>query len=313
MRCVRRGINFRAVTCPLSVGGALFFWKRPKEDSVVNGSCKVPGEVLKPSSFHIGNGNGKFTSLRAPSNAETLLKLSLKGKLQWEDTPSTSDIYQTSSPRTPLQLERALKALNVDEEWQRAVLWSLSHICDDDDLACRDEPIGRRNSLERRLNKLLLALAATLETGHGRDLVDQGILSILYDIFVQFYETNRDIFINALKVLASLAMQDEFCATAITESKWLSVLASLMTRSSIEENLLAEKICLNALSTFDCKRPQLKTDIYQLYCSTEEPLFDIVLLHGLRGGVFRTWREKDDVTRSDQTRCWPRVSYVRWL
>src|SRR5699024_10151959 len=40
---------------------------------------------------------------------------------------------------------------------------------------------------------------------------------------------------------------------------------------------------------------------------TASPTFDIVLVHGLQGGVFKTWRQSDVRKQTtDYTDCWPK-------
>uniref|UniRef100_A0A914S226 Protein SERAC1 n=1 Tax=Parascaris equorum TaxID=6256 RepID=A0A914S226_PAREQ len=197
-------------------------------------------------------------------------------------------------PKTPLQLEVALKKyenfkLQVDDEWIGIVRWSVSHLCDEGDLACEDEALGRRPSQEIRLIRLLTVLINKTERGYGEELVDQGILSILFDLCTQFQESNRDVLISAMKVLANIAAQNEKCANAIASSGYFF--------------FAVIRVCINALSALSNTGVHLETDVYQLYRSEEEPAIDIIFIHGLRGGVFRTWRAKDDPTNLPRTRC----------
>lgn len=67
------------------------------------------------------------------------------------------------------------------------------------------------------------------------------------------------------------------------------------------------QICKNGLSIFDSSVKQLKTDIYELHQSEDDPIVDLVLIHGIRGSVFWTWRERDDPLKAEPTRCWPKV------
>lgn len=66
---------------------------------------------------------------------------------------------------------------------------------------------------------------------------------------------------------------------------------------------------MNAISTFDSTRQRFGTNIYELYRSDNAQLVDIVFIHGLKGSVFRTWREKNFIDETEQTLCWPRVIF----
>ncbi|VDM42858.1 unnamed protein product [Toxocara canis] len=236
-------------------------------------------------------------------NPASRFRLALKGSAVCAHIPTVSFC---DNPRTPLQLEEAVKKLRVDDEWRDAVIWSASHLCDESDLACGEEMIGRRPSQEVRLNRLLTVLVTKSENGYGKELVEQDILSILFDFCTQFAASNRGILINAMKVLANIVAQNEICAVAVANSEWLQRLAAMVSMNSLEENLLAEKVCINALSVLANTAVRLETDVYQLYRSEEEPAIDIIFVHGLRGGVFRTWRAKDDSQNFPRTQCWPR-------
>uniref|UniRef100_A0A183EC79 Protein SERAC1 n=1 Tax=Gongylonema pulchrum TaxID=637853 RepID=A0A183EC79_9BILA len=117
-------------------------------------------------------------------------------------------------------------------------------------------------------------------------LIDQGILTLLMQLFLYYRENNDSICLNTLKILANIAMQGEYCAAALAHSEWLPLLASMVASDSFEETLMAEKICNNGLSVFDSTRRRLKTDVYELYHSDEEPIADLVLMHGIRGSAW---------------------------
>lgn len=72
------------------------------------------------------------------------------------------------------------------------------------------------------------------------------------------------------------------------------------------------QICNNGLSIFDNTRKPLKTDVYELFRPDDDhpPIIDLVLIHGIRGSVFWTWREKDNPSKTSRTQCWPRVMII---
>uniref|UniRef100_A0A9J2P2Q8 GPI inositol-deacylase n=1 Tax=Ascaris lumbricoides TaxID=6252 RepID=A0A9J2P2Q8_ASCLU len=290
---------------------AFTLFKRHSESTIENDcsaehsiNAEVQHDRATPSFRHPHtNSDGCVSAPYENLAAASRFRLASKGSALCAQIPT---IAFPCDPKTPLQLEVALKKLQVDDEWLATVRWSVSHLCDEGDLACEDEALGRRPSQEIKLIRLLTVLINKTESGYGEELVDQGILSILFDLCTQFRESNRDVLISAMKVLANIAAQNEKCANAIASSEWLQRLAAMISMNSLEENLLAEKVCINALSALSNTGVHLETDVYQLYRSEEEPAIDIIFIHGLRGGVFRTWRAKDDPTNLPRTRCWPR-------
>lgn len=63
------------------------------------------------------------------------------------------------------------------------------------------------------------------------------------------------------------------------------------------------------LYSFDMSNVKFGGDVYELYCADVEPVIDIIFIHGLMGGLFKTWRQKDDaaVPAGERTYCWPKV------
>lgn len=297
------------------IGSALIFWKRQREESKGNAAevlCKTPSSSASDSFQRqelLKNVRRIANDSRQPLahevvNVESQFRSALRGGLSCEPVASTSTSVESCSAQ---QFEKALRTLQIDSKWDAAVLWTLSRVCDDGDLACEDELVNRRPTQEVRIARLLGALAVKLEEGFGRELVAQGILHLLFDLYEKYENSNKNIIVNLLKVLSNIAIQNEDCAMAITESGWLPRLATLTSSNDLEKCLLARKVLLNGYGTFDNGRPQFMTNVYEMHCSTTmDPAFDVIFLHGLRGSVFRTWRQKDDPLNPDVVRCWPR-------
>lgn len=230
---------------------------------------------------------------------ESVFKLVLKASVLCSYLPTSS----LETGRTVQEIEQEIRKLEVDSVWQNALKFAVSPLCNEDDLSCEGEFLI---TPEVRVERLLAFLVLKLEEGFGEALIEQGILSLLLDIYLYFSKRNFRVSNNALKALSNIAMQSQKCAAAIGRSEWLYMLSFLIIGGTLEEVLLTEKICVNALSTFKAGNPRLRTNMYQLYCSDAEPVVDIVFVHGLKGSVFRTWRERDDFSKLYRTRCWPR-------
>lgn len=76
-----------------------------------------------------------------------------------------------------------------------------------------------------------------------------------------------------------------------------------------EEPVLAHKILANMLFSFGASNYQLPSLVYELHRPDpdKEPLMDVVFIHGFRGSLFRTWRQRDNPEHSTTVRFWPRV------
>uniref|UniRef100_A0A8R1TUK4 GPI inositol-deacylase n=1 Tax=Onchocerca volvulus TaxID=6282 RepID=A0A8R1TUK4_ONCVO len=201
--------------------------------------------------------------------------------------------------------------LVIDDEWKETVKWLIPHMHDEDDPSSYKYFLKRRRSQDLRLNRFLTQLVLKTETGFGRELIIQDILTLLMELCNHYRETNRNIYLNALKILANIVGQNEYCATAVANSEWLPMLSSMTMSHIFEEVLMAEKICNNGLSVFDSSRKLLKSNIYELFRpdDDQQPVIDLVLIHGIRGSVFWTWRERDSPSKTLRARCWPR----KWL
>jgi hypothetical protein len=75
-----------------------------------------------------------------------------------------------------------------------------------------------------------------------------------------------------------------------------------------EEPVLAHKILANMLFSFGASNYQLPSLVYELHRPDpdKEPLLDVVFIHGFRGSLFRTWRQRDN-SECQTIRFWPRV------
>lgn len=66
------------------------------------------------------------------------------------------------------------------------------------------------------------------------------------------------------------------------------------------------------LYSFGAAKYYLPSAVYELHRPNpdNETLLDVVFIHGFRGSLFRTWRQRDDPNPFHKTeRFWPRVSF----
>ncbi|VDM98612.1 unnamed protein product [Thelazia callipaeda] len=298
------------LVAPLSIGSALaaFRYRRSEkvEDTLQaitllnqNTNTGAAIEYLEKT-----NANMQLLNL----NTEARLRLALRGSCLCDQVPTTSTDELSDSIS---MLEESIKKLVIDDEWEQTVKWLVPRMLDEDDPASYKYFLKRHRSQDMRLNHFLFHLVAKTETEYGRELINQGIITTLMGLCNYYEGKNRSIYLSALKVLANIVAQDEYCATAVVNSEWLPKLAAMVNSHVLEEMLMAEKICSNGLSVFDKNRNTLRSNIYELYRPEDgtPPLFDLVLVHGIRGSVFWTWRERDDPRKTMRTRCWPRA----WL
>ncbi|EYB95332.1 hypothetical protein Y032_0161g3372 [Ancylostoma ceylanicum] len=199
-----------------------------------------------------------------------------------------------------------LAKFSLGDEWDSGMAWLSRVACPEEDLACPEEWFARRPSQVLRLLQLLRLMFLKTEVPFDPAQISVEVVPFLYLIYTQFRDTNKELSILALKTLSNIALNGPPYAISIFTSDWLPLLASLVVNGkTLEERLISHKICQNALNTLGVVNYQLRSDIYELFLPEKEPEVDIVMIHGLRGGVAYTWRQKDHSTNivSD---CWPK-------
>uniref|UniRef100_A0AC34QDB9 GPI inositol-deacylase n=1 Tax=Panagrolaimus sp. JU765 TaxID=591449 RepID=A0AC34QDB9_9BILA len=211
--------------------------------------------------------------------------------------------------------DRLLHRLELDKVWNAALTWYSVNVCGEDDLSCLENApssaLHEKPSKIQKLKTLLQVLLYKTEFDSCRRLVNQGVLHALLNIFKIYNEKNKDVGMVVLKILSEIAKDGKHCAEAIVQSEWYPTLVTLLNAPvHQEEEILAHKIFVNLLFSFGLEDYPLPSSIYELHRPPigVKPKIDIVFVHGLRGSVFRTWRQKDD-PQTKTTRFWPR----HWL
>ncbi|KJH41010.1 hypothetical protein DICVIV_13024 [Dictyocaulus viviparus] len=201
---------------------------------------------------------------------------------------------------------KLLNKFNIGDEWNSRLAWLNRIACPEEDLSCTEEWLTIRPSQMLRLLQLLRVLFLKTEHRFDASEISIEIVPLLYLVFTQFRDTNKRLSLQALKILANVALNGPDYANAIFTSEWLPLLAFLVNHGkSLEERLLSHKICQNGLNTLGVVDYQLRSDVYELFVPDKEPLVDLIMIHGLRGSVAYTWRQKDHSSNvvSD---CWPK-------
>ncbi len=72
--------------------------------------------------------------------------------------------------------------------------------------------------------------------------------------------------------------------------------------------MIAHKVLVNCLHSMEACDYELPPHLYELHRprDEEEPKLDVVLIHGLKGSAFRTWRQKDQ-KGVETTLFWPKA------
>ncbi|CAB3399577.1 unnamed protein product [Caenorhabditis bovis] len=205
-----------------------------------------------------------------------------------------------------IDVTEALRKYNLGDKWNSSLEWINRVACSEEDLSCNDEWLVRMPSQVERLRRMLQLLFLTTEQSFNADLIDIDIVHFLFNIYNEFITTNEDIALLTLKIMSNMVASDEKYAKAMLCSEWVQLLANMVTKGkNLMEKLISHKICQNALSALGTNNYRLRSDIYEVHTSESEPELDIILIHGLRGNVAYTWRQKD----SDEnilTTCWPK-------
>ncbi|PAV60383.1 hypothetical protein WR25_23569 [Diploscapter pachys] len=215
----------------------------------------------------------------------------------------------TSCSNFDEDFDTILERLNLGDDWRWSISWLNRVACpEDEDLSCAEtgEWLGRRPSQVERLRRLLQLLYVKTEASLDISSISTDLVSFLYSIYSQFIDSKQDMAILALKILSNVAAQDSRFAKAIFTSDWLPLLSQMTKKGkTLTEQLLSHKICQNALYTLNVLDYKLGPNVYELYLPMEEPVCDIVMIHGLRGSVDYTWRQKDSQSNII-SQCWPK-------
>ncbi|CAJ0579019.1 unnamed protein product, partial [Mesorhabditis spiculigera] len=200
--------------------------------------------------------------------------------------------------------QKILKQVSLGRDWDNEVDWLSRSPCSEDDLSCEDWQVWRPPQIER-FYRILYKLFRETEKG-ALPTLNVNIVDFLYNAYALFADNVPEVAMLILKILGNVALMDVVYAERIFSSEWLMILSSLVTHGdTLEKRLLAHKICRNGLHALDTVPYKLHSDVYELHVSPGKIEVDIVLIHGLCGSVFYTWRQKDNKSALI-SECWPK-------
>ncbi|XP_076248337.1 protein SERAC1 [Calliopsis andreniformis] len=128
---------------------------------------------------------------------------------------------------------------------------------------------------------------------YSKDIVDAGGLPILM-ILKKMFNNNIDVCILLAKIISNISLHSEYLEH-IFQSGWIGILVEWSHSSDIRLSVPAGR----ALANLDMdeneyvKYPRRIYLLHPLHKNRTNPKLDVVFLHGLLGGVFVTWRQRD--------------------
>ncbi|XP_074641525.1 protein SERAC1-like [Tubulanus polymorphus] len=145
---------------------------------------------------------------------------------------------------------------------------------------------------------------------HRLEVVKRGGLQLLQQINLERSSSSQQILHCVGQVIANLAMRNDLRADLIC-SGWVSILVSWLKSSDLCLSLEAARALANLDRDFG---PEKYTDgiylIHPIHRSSEPVYADVVFVHGLLGGAFKTWRQQDPEEGENTTEltspCWPK-------
>ncbi|XP_012256701.2 protein SERAC1 [Athalia rosae] len=128
---------------------------------------------------------------------------------------------------------------------------------------------------------------------HSKDIAEAGGLKLLMDV-QKYYGDDVNICILLAKILSNLSMYDEYLVD-IHELGWVGVLAKWVGHKDVRLAAPAGRALANldADENSDEKYPRRIYLLHPLHRTRSTTKLDVIFMHGLLGGVFFTWRQRD--------------------
>ena len=135
-------------------------------------------------------------------------------------------------------------------------------------------------------------------------LLENGLLVLLHKLKELFPEKKVHYWISSC--LSALSFHPE-THLHLFRTGWIGIFAEWLNSNDLRLNLEAAKTLHNMAYEESLDRSLYILHPLQNQFDSSELEFDIIFIHGLQGGVFKTWRQSDSMIQtSDYTECWPK-------
>ncbi|XP_046995280.1 protein SERAC1 isoform X5 [Schistocerca americana] len=127
---------------------------------------------------------------------------------------------------------------------------------------------------------------------NAKDIVSEGALPLLIGVYRHFLN-DREVVIALAKLLSNISFYKEHL-NDIFQTGWIGILAQWSRDPDIQISSPAVKALYNLDE--ECEDGRFPRSIYVLHPTVRTmhvPKIDVVFIHGLWGGLFVTWRQRD--------------------
>ncbi|XP_013088301.2 protein SERAC1-like isoform X1 [Biomphalaria glabrata] len=164
-------------------------------------------------------------------------------------------------------------------------------------------PEDEEKKKEKDISNCLQAiLSYTAEPDHAINFVCNHGLAVLQHLCEDFSDNWIQMYVAS--ILTNLSLIPDLL-NSIVQAGWLRVLRQWINSSDTALSLQALTVLANLDRDWWSK--ELYQDVLLIHpTQRNSPLVyaDVVLVHGLRGGVVKTWRQRDDIHKTSA--CWPK-------
>ncbi|KZC14051.1 PREDICTED: protein SERAC1-like [Dufourea novaeangliae] len=128
---------------------------------------------------------------------------------------------------------------------------------------------------------------------YSKDIVEAGGLQVLMMI-KKIFNDNINICILLAKIISNISLHSEYLEQ-IFQAGWVGALVEWSHNFDIRLSVPASRALANLDDENECvKYPRRVYLLHPLYKTRTNTKLDVVFLHGLLGGVFVTWRQRDE-------------------
>uniref|UniRef100_A0AC35TK78 GPI inositol-deacylase n=1 Tax=Rhabditophanes sp. KR3021 TaxID=114890 RepID=A0AC35TK78_9BILA len=188
-------------------------------------------------------------------------------------------------------------------------------ICDENDLNCLERDKFKKHW--GRDQKIVAPLIKGIELTGSTDcseFLEKDLLNVLLNIYLNHRAdlakgknpVTRRVCQLVMKIMGNIAKSKPAGLDYIIYSPWWALLHEMINSpKSGEEPYWARKVVHNMLFALGGEEVCYSSDVIELHRPQdgEEPLVDIVLVHGIQGSGLTTWRSNDSI-KTKKTKSW---------